>query len=156
MVDKDIKQWIEDNDKALGEFQELHVDKIDSRWKSRVTWIDAGLEVLAAASRIKLSTGVPRTLAVAYSLRAGIKPTGINFNTRQELAAEIDQSPPSLYMFREGHEPWLAANQCTAAPTMLRVQGELLGPPAANRTCIYFEFRVPGASEYARSIFVIA
>jgi hypothetical protein len=88
---------------------DLHIDQIDKEWRSESTWVAGGLEAFKNALVVRDRRQLDYTVALAFSLRSGREPIGITFSTVEDISEQLDWSPPSLYLFRIGQEPWLAA-----------------------------------------------
>ena len=103
-----IEEWME---KVLATeshraFVDLHIDDIDRSWSDRSRWLSGALSCLEAALLIKRRRGWTVTAAVGFSLRSHRAPRGLQLHSYQDLQAELDSSPPSLYLFLPGEEPW--------------------------------------------------
>jgi len=74
-------------------------------------------------------------------------------HTSSDLAAQMDCSPPSLYLFQKGREPWIERGGVELEPfaggSIAFSQG---GLPLGRAQCYYMEFE-QGGRRY-RSIFV--
>lgn len=87
-------------------FDDLHVDEISDRFCDRPAWFDGAVECLQIAALIRNAEQRPFTVAVGFSLRSNPVPTGLMSSKIVDLIQEIDNSPPSLYLFEKGNEPW--------------------------------------------------
>lgn len=107
-----ITTWI---NTAVGEggidrYDDLHIDQIDDSWASPDSWENAGIEALSLAVSVRDRLQLNIAVAVAWSLRTdGIRHT-IGFEQKHYLGSEMNGSPPSLYLFRYGAEPWTQIN----------------------------------------------
>jgi CdiI N-terminal domain len=80
--------------------------QIDPAWKDREYWIRGGVRALSMAVAARGRSAPGLTVALAFSLVSGPERRGADFNSRAELQERLDWSPPSLYLFRKGQEPW--------------------------------------------------
>lgn len=91
----------------LESFVDLHVDEIDSSWARRDRWLDAALAALQIAAEVRDAKRLRVTVAVGLSLLASSDRQGLPVPTFRDVQRELDMSPPSLYLFPQGKEPWL-------------------------------------------------
>jgi hypothetical protein len=117
---------------GIERFDDLHIDKIDSAWRGRESWVDGCSEALHLAIQVKTQIAPDKILAMMCSLSsdesAFIVPRSPN-----ELAEQIDWQPPSLYLFDPGNEPWIDSRTVTITPTVEMFAG--------CRECFVMEFR---------------
>ncbi len=132
---------------------ELHIDRIDEAWRVPGVWIAASLETLALATSIRDSAGY-RDLSVvlAFSLKSTPQKKGVDFTTKEELAERLSHTPPSLYMFYRGREPWIQAQ--ADCMTVRKIDVGIFGPSVGLKECFYMEFKEPGQDAYYRSVFL--
>lgn len=154
-----IQAWMNANVKNRGydRYDELHVDRIDTEWRPRVRWIDAGLEAWRLAVEVRDRSWPSFTVALAFSLSAegSIKPEELR--NRLDVGSHLGASPPSLYLFTPGSEPWgqTPPRHSGAMADSFFVKDlprNLLGSTA--RHCHYLEFRQVQYDEWSRSIMV--
>jgi hypothetical protein len=102
-----IEKWMLTTYRADGieKFDDLHIDKIDEVWIARPLWIEGGLEAFRLAIHLRDRHKLSVEVGLAFSLNAGEKRSGVNFETMEELAERFDSSPPSLYLLRANDEP---------------------------------------------------
>jgi hypothetical protein len=149
-----IEKWMLSSVGRRGfeQYDDLHIDQIEARWADRAMWIDGGLEALQYAVSLRDQHALSFTVALAYSL-VEHKPQSEAPRTRNELAAQMDWSPPSLYLFRKGREPWVERGgveiEAFLGGSMVSSQG---GLRVDRAQCYYMEFS-QGGRRY-RSIFV--
>lgn len=93
-------------DGGIERFDDLHIDEIDPEWKSKARWTDGAKTALAIAMEVGAAHRFPVTVAAAFSLRSDVAAIGANFNSETDLLPRLDNSPPSLYLFPRGREPW--------------------------------------------------
>lgn len=94
------------DENGIDRFDDLHVDEIDSSWSSRSQWVEAALRALAVAVAIRDEKRTQVTPAVGFSLRGVSTRRYDDLRDLSSVAAELDESPPSLYLFHLGLEPW--------------------------------------------------
>jgi len=106
-----IELWILRNiaTKRFDHYDDLHIDRIDSAWSSKAAWIDGGLEALRLASELRDQHQPSLSVALGCSLNAEEAITFPSIESSRELSAQLDWSPPSLYLFPSGREPWATA-----------------------------------------------
>lgn len=101
-----ISEWMVAAAQRLkaGQFDDLHVDQIDPAWKEKKAWIEAGFRALSLAESVREKLTPDLRLVLAFSLLEGdqLAPP----SSRRDLYQQMDWSPPSLYLFRSGQEPW--------------------------------------------------
>jgi hypothetical protein len=101
-----IEHWMlsVSRDGGVERFDDLHVDSIDSDWKSKGAWIDGGVWAFQEAIQLRDRLDLPFTVALGFSLCAERYVWSDNAGIGQ-LQSQLDWSPPSLYLFRHGEEP---------------------------------------------------
>src|ERR1700685_908526 len=124
-----VETWISSCLQSSGiiRHDELHIDRIDAAWRDRATWISASLEVLKLATSIKDSAPY-RDLSVvlALSLQSTLQNTGVDFTSMGELQERLGHTPPSLYLFPRGKEPWTQAEGENV--TVKKIDISIFGP----------------------------
>jgi hypothetical protein len=90
-------------DGGVERLDDLHITEIDPDWADRSRWLAAGLVAHRIAVGVRAAHAVNHTVVLAFSLAdAPVMP----LKDPQALATLLDWSPPSLYLFEAGHEPW--------------------------------------------------
>jgi hypothetical protein len=150
---KVIEAWMVANigDGGIERYDDLHIDRIDEHWARREQWLQGGLEAFRLALGLRDQHRLAPTVALAYSLRSGEEPLGANFRTPDEFHAQLDWSPPSLYLFDCGREPW---PQSDGVVVQLIDVNILFATSLSAKACYYMEFKQTGSIEYSRSVFV--
>jgi hypothetical protein len=139
---------------GIERYDELHIDRIDEAWRFPETWITASLEVLGLAASTRDSLGRPElSIAVGFSLLSADRRKGVDFATRGELQERFDRSPPSLYIFRRGKEPWTEPAADTVS--IQKIESGIFGSTVRPIECFYLEFKQTW-DEYYRSVFITA
>jgi hypothetical protein len=103
-----IERWMLSNieNRGFERYDELHIDRIDKKWKNRSTWLDGGLQALQLGVEVRDRYRLDFTVAIGYSLTAE-RTAPPPLRSRQELLGQLDWSPPSLYLFPKWREPWI-------------------------------------------------
>jgi hypothetical protein len=152
-----IKKWMLStiSDGGVGRYDDLHIDQIDKNWKDRSEWLNAGLAAYRLAIDLRDQHQLDFTVSLAFSLQSGDKPRGLDFTSSQELGDVLDWSPPSLYLFRMGEEPWVSPQQSSSDLRLVTIDtSRLFGHKIDARGCYFMEFRNVGTNEYYRSIHI--
>jgi len=139
------------HDGGIRRHDDLHIDKIDPAWKDRGLWVEGGLEAFRVAKILRDRSGLPFTVALAFSLVSGSQPRGIDFRTRKELEERLNSSPPSLFLFQRGEEP---RGQMVPGNPAQDLDPSAFTIQPAGAPCYYLEFRQQNTEEYCRSVFV--
>jgi hypothetical protein len=136
-------------DGGVDRFDDLHIDKIDLSWKDNGLWVEGAIEAFRMAIRVRDRNHMPLSVGLGFSLVSSEAACGVNFRTKEELRAQLDWSPPSLYLIRQGDEPHTQSESANIQP----LDPAILGVADSARL-YYLEFRQDGASEYSRSVFI--
>jgi hypothetical protein len=103
-----ILKWIEHVQTSGGvdRYDDLHIDLIDSSWKPRAMWVVGGISALTLASSMQSAVEPGLVVVLGMSLLAEDVFYPIPDATC-DLLEQLDKwTPPSLYLFRLGEEPW--------------------------------------------------
>jgi hypothetical protein len=146
-----IEQWMLAvvSDGGVRRFDDLHIDKIDPKWKNKNQLIESGLEAFRIAVDARNRNHLQFAVSLGFSLDSDDQPRGVDFQTQAEFRARLDLPPPSLYLFERGNEP--RAQSGLAA--LQDIDPAMLGMQEGTR-CYYLEFKQNGSDEYRRSVFV--
>jgi hypothetical protein len=90
-----------------------------------------------------------------FSLEVEIGSEGVTFTNAKELERELDWSPPSLYLFTRGQEPWNAtvgSSDAMELTTKRLSVHQLFGPNVDASTCLYMSFRQEATGERSRTV----
>jgi hypothetical protein len=141
-----IQEWMNHVHATGGveRYDDLHIDLIDAKWKPREMWISGAITALKLASSMQVSIKHGFVVALGMSLVAR-EPHEIP-STPTDLVEQIDWTPPSLYLFRSGREPWHEHCQCTFLETNF-------GTEEQDIRGVYIEFR--RSDELQRSYYLI-
>lgn len=158
---KTIRRWIQEvsSDGGIERLDHLHLDQIDSMWEARGEWIYGGLEAYRIAFAESAAFRGSVRVALAFSLRSESNAVGVDFQTAAALERSLDSSPPSLYLFHAGREPWrLIVPEAEPLPLnffLTRIDADrLFGEKAAGLNCYLLEFRRSIGGEFHRSVFL--
>lgn len=146
-----IEQWMLAiiQDRGVRRFDDLHIDKIEPRWKDRREWIEGGLESFRIATAIRDANQLPFVVGLGFSLQSSDWRRGVDFHDPEEIRERLDWSPPSLYLFHRGQEPDTQSTEEMVEylePTILGTEGDV--------RCYHLEFKQEDADVYSRSVFI--
>jgi len=146
-----IGKWLTETIESRGDlrYDDLHIDQVDPEFRKRELWVNGGIDCFRLALNARDVRGAEFTVALAFSLETGEGPLGLNFGDLPSLEAQFDVSPPSLYLFHRGEEPW-------ARPGTGFVEVSIdpfPSIPKAHRV-LFTEFVQEESGAYARSIFL--
>ena len=124
-IEQRVELWMRETIRSGGyrSFADLHIDQIHPSFTLREGWIPASFTCLEAALRVRNRLDARFVVAVGMSLRSGPTPQGVNFTAMDELASEIDWSPPSLYLFEKAHSPWASDLNVKALSAKFHIPG---------------------------------
>jgi hypothetical protein len=148
-----IADWMSHAIDTAAEYDDLHIDQIDRKYKAPLLWIDAGIDVLSEAIRLRSFYHYAVSITLVFSLRGGPKKIGVNFTTKVQLEENFGYMPPSLYLFKIGHEPW-NSNQINEIEIAHGLDG--IDFPTNIKRIFYFEFKPPLEDNYSRSFCIEA
>lgn len=156
-----IEAWVRSNIEKQGymKYDDLHIDHIHQEWRARESWIEGGLEAFQVALDVRNRQAPNLSVALTFSLTAGEGPRGVNFQTLEEMKAELGGSPPSLYLFQKGAEPWTqAAHHDRTVPAeevvVKNLNPDIFARLLKNNRCYYMEFKQAEFRERSRSVLV--
>jgi hypothetical protein len=127
---------------SFKQFDDLHLDDIETATLERSNWVEKGIECLKFAASIRESAKAPFIVALGFSLISTTTKLGINFNSKEEIERAMDETPPSLYLFRENQTEWVSTPK-------VKVNTEYLDLPASAR-CFFSEYKEDDEVEYRR------
>lgn len=134
---------------GLERYDDLHVDQIDSRWKSPDVWIEAGLACFQIAINLRNRHEFRCTLALVFSLCELTDSEQASFTNAMELRRQLDWSPPSLYLFPAGREPWIEPNAADMSVQAFDASN-ILGLPMVVSGYL-LSFRAAESNQYFRT-----
>jgi hypothetical protein len=158
MREKNVREWMIAALDAghIEPFNDLHIDQIDPSWKDKKHWVRAGLEALQIATSLRNRDGLGVDIALTFSLRSGERPRGVDFRDSVTFQAELDWSPPSLYLLKPGKEPY-SHRALEQSPTPVDMVSKRLDPVRFGfaepvKACYFMEFKSMDSPEYARTV----
>jgi len=156
-----IESWMLSNLKNQGydRYEDLHIDHIDQAWKARDSWTEGGFEAFRIAVNIRNRHSPSFSVVLAFALTSGKEPRGLDFRNQKEMKVRLSSSPPSLYIFKKGTEPWTekGIRDSSAVADNIVVENiscDVVGSPDQSKSCYYMEFRQIEFGDYSRSVFV--
>ena len=154
-----IESWMRTiiRDGGITRYDDLHIDRIDHEWGSRNLWVSSAFHVYDLAVNVRNRCKLEFSVVMVFSLKVSKEPTGIDFYTRDEFEAQLDQSPPSLYLFQRGREPWTAIKDGVSDDLFVqKMSTKIFGSLATRTDCWYMQFKHNSVNGYSRSVFVTA
>jgi len=126
---------------------DLHLDQIDPSLKARECWVDAGFEAHRAGLELRTAHNLDLVVVLAFSLNAG---ETYPVSSRGALAEALDWSPPSLYLFRHGQEPW----RQPGFDRIEQLEPTVFGCAPGAVMAFDAAFRQPDTQELCRTVYV--
>ncbi|MGD0547220.1 MAG: hypothetical protein ABR991_05265 [Terracidiphilus sp.] len=162
---KRIQAWFDAviHDGGIDRFDELHVDVIDKKRKSRKSWISAALESFEIALEVRDEdvSGQELTILLSFALVYDVRPLGVTFRDRESLEKNLSYSPPSLLVFRKNNDfldQWKSFEDETVSDNSVLIEmiaAKLFGELRRPVKCIYSEYKRPEDDEYRRNLFLV-
>jgi hypothetical protein len=145
-------------DGGIDRYDDLHIDHIEKEWADRKYWLNGAIQAFQIASNQRDRLDVGLVVAVGFSLTGSEEPIGPNFTSSEEFEMQLDSSPPSLYLFYRGQEPWKEKQSASSLenllqPTVITLHN-VFAEIASRQQCYYLEFFRPDEAEYRRSVFI--
>jgi len=108
-----IQRWMQQciEQRGYSRFDDLHIDVIDAEPAPREKWLSASLKALREAVQVRDEHCWPFTVALGMSLVNAATPRGPSFARLDDIANELDWSPPSLYLFEQDDDSWLGGDE---------------------------------------------
>lgn len=146
-----IRIWMKEviQHRSYERYDDLHLDKIDPAYAEPLTWLAAGAACLDAAITIRDGNSWPFSVALGVSLKAGPERIGRNFTDYEQVAGELDWTPPSLYVFPRGDPSWLGG------PELEELGPEYRAPTTAATQAFFREWHDANDQEYRRSLWFV-
>lgn len=139
-----IQNWINEFLKADKLYSDIHIDRIAGKKIDEANWISTGFDYLAAAEEMVQILNNNFQIYLSISLIAEEYSLGVNFKNLKELKEQLDFSPPSLYIFRDGMTPYNGLNSDQYKKIKL--------DHMMDYDVFYMEYKQPDDVEYRRSI----
>jgi hypothetical protein len=135
-----LAQWTHDK------YHEIHIDELNAAYKRRKnTWIHGLQCFLDVGWQYLADSQYKATLAGCISLRSLPTATGVNFFDLSTLHENLDDTPPSIYLFQRHLEPWASDNSDFVKIAVLDMPQD----------CLYLEYKQDDEVEYKRSLWII-
>lgn len=157
-----IEAWMISNIQKGGyeHYDDLHLDRISSSWGNPELWISAGIEALRLCVQIRDKHAPNFSIALAFPLKPAAEAREPDFQSVSDLKQALDETPPSIYLFRRGSEPWVQPrrpNSKFANDILIRdLTVNPLLEMAPDVSFHYIEFRQAEFAEYSRSLILAA
>lgn len=88
-----------------------HIDTFDRHFATPDCFISAGIECFSLARQLRDERGLPIIVALAFDLKWGSTPRGVNFRTLAGFRRQLWSSPPELILLhttRRRKLSWMA------------------------------------------------
>jgi len=132
----------------LSAWDDLHVDQIDLAYSERGGWAAGAIACVQLAVAVATTHGLQVSVAAAFSLESSPSPKGLTFHDLAGAEHEMDWSPPSIYVFARGCEPWETEQGCVRFD-QFEVGSET---PMAGYLCEWFD---ENDADYRRSLWIV-
>jgi hypothetical protein len=113
----------------------------------RGTWLDGSSKAISLAKELKTGIAPEKTLAIMCALTSDGSDLVVP-RSPTELGEQIDWTPPSLYLFDPGGEPWADSGAISITRTVRMF-------PACS-VCFVMEFRARQENELRRTFVAVA
>jgi hypothetical protein len=146
-----INNWISSTvkDGSWKNYNDLHIDEINSVYSSPEYWIPAGNRYLEMAIKYRDKNHINFIVALGFSLCSSKTSLGLKCESYEELIPQFDSSPPSLYLFEPSWENWRETEERSSSVEI----SNLTSLPVKVK---YVEFFNVEDLEYRRSLFLIS
>lgn len=135
---------------AFRRLDDLHIDELATTYRPRHTWPGAVRDIAYEIHGLRNEIPVEYTASIGMPLISCAGRMGVTFHTVAEVADELTDTPPSIYVFPKGEEPWIRRPD-DAVP----VSPDVLSMKTDGLRCILFEYREEYEDEYRRSLWVL-
>src|SRR5438093_10580277 len=86
-------------------FDDLHIDQVVPG-AARTQWVQEAARLFLLAAHVRSQVAPDFVVVLGFSLRPPHLPGGPPWGTAAELLQELDDSPPSLYLFQRDSDQW--------------------------------------------------
>ena len=150
MQRRTIEQWLHEaiENEGYRRFDDLHIDEIDPRYEEPALWLGGIVEALNQAAAIRDSHAWPFTLAAGIALKASDAAEGVTITGPDDIADQFDVTPPSLYAFPKGGEPWATDHQA-----YVEIPAAVVAAEDVTR-CFFGEKFDDADREYRRTVWI--
>jgi hypothetical protein len=145
-----IAQWMQDVvvNEGYRRFDDLHIDDVDPRYEDPRLWMPGITAALNEAVSIRDLHNWPFTVAAGISLMSSEIAQGPAIRNPDDVVQQIDETPPSLYVFPKGGEPWHTQQQSYTKMPDGAVTTD-------SRACCYFSEQFDSTDqEYRRVVWI--
>lgn len=96
-----IEHWMRDlvHNAGATPYNDLHIDTVDPAFAPKTAWLAGVKECLSVAIRLRDQHKWQVTVGAGLLLLGGGTRLGVNFSSWEALGDQLDDSPPSLYVF---------------------------------------------------------
>jgi hypothetical protein len=146
-----VENWMREVIRQRGDlrFDDLHIDSVDTAFSAKSSWLGGTVDCLTMALRLRDAKGWPFLVGAGIQLRSGTDRLGINFSSFAGLESELDESPPSLYLF----EP--PAHAIIDDPDMSPLPDKYLPPMERRVSSFLREWFDDNDGQYRRSFWLL-
>jgi len=128
---------------------DTHIDDIEPTVTFQ-EWFEKAYELLIEGVAYLRSMSTNHTLVACISLRSDTIPFGLNFKSLAELQDEFNMTPPSLYVFYRGFEPWVQPTS-----NFVLINSEVVHMQSKEISLLYLEYREEDQLEFRRSLWML-
>jgi hypothetical protein len=144
-----VREWMTDvvRTGSWRTFDDLHIDEIDGN-VARDAWVWESLRIAREAALTRDHIAPSFAIVLGFGLGPSTRPIPPEWSSVKGFTDDLDESPPSLYMFERGSEEWRSLLGDTVA----------FAPPPFLTNCgdvRYREAWETGHREYRRSVLLI-
>lgn len=140
------------------QYHDLHIDEIDPvAWKDRSHWVEGAVIALQLATVAAADLNLPHTVALAFSLGEVPAASPLDPTHLINIEDHIDWSPPSLYCFNVGSEPWLIAYDPTEYTVLVDTlpPSQVCGLSLCCQQAMLLQFKSPASDAFSVTLFVL-
>ncbi len=106
-----FEKWASENLKDQGYLKQdhLHVDQANPDFKDRKNWMKGGLELFQKAIQYRNEKGLPFKIVLSIPLFSQTMGSEIEIPEIHKISLSMlnEWTPPSIYFYPSGKEPWL-------------------------------------------------
>lgn len=152
MLHEELLKWIMTNIDTGGfrRCDDRHLDELSPEYRQREIWLDGVKKVATELCTLRQKIPMQFCIAIGMSLISKEVRLGVTYHTAAELDDELTLTPPSVYVFERGKEPWnLQPGDAEI------VDQDLLSINIGGIWYIHFEYRETYEETYRRSSWVV-
>jgi hypothetical protein len=150
MQRRTIEEWLHEVivNEGHRRFDDLHIDEIDPRYEEPSLWLQGIVAALNEAAGLRDSHSWPFTIAAGIALKSSNAAEGVMPGRPSDVVKQLDVTPPSLYAFPEGGEPWAIERQ-----VYTEIPAAVVAADDATR-CFFGEKFDNADREYRRTVWI--